>query len=90
MREAMDLLQDRLHNECIVNTFILYNINAVANQRKKVTYKKYQPEQHARQAKMGKRRRLSTSENESVFSDQLKGVTSRNMQYTAVARCRVV
>jgi hypothetical protein len=43
-REAMDLLQDGLHSEWTVNTFILYNINAVANQRKKVTYKKYQPE----------------------------------------------
>jgi len=40
----MDLLQDRLHIEWIVNTFIVYNINAVANQRKKVTYKKYWPE----------------------------------------------
>jgi ribosomal protein L37AE/L43A len=44
LREATDLLQDRLHNEWTVNTFIVCNINAVANKRKKVTYKKYWPE----------------------------------------------
>jgi len=95
LREAMDLLQERLHNKWIVKTFILYNINAAANQRK-VTYKKYRPE--LIQDVVGNMRdKQGWNEKKgvdiwhwSVFSDQFKDVTSRTVQYTALERWGVV